>query len=212
MTEEEFVDWALDMCRRPTRLAITGWPAVGKTTLSQRFVARLDGALHIQAESWIYPMEYRESHRFSGSDPRSYDRSKAYKDLTQLLVKGEFVDLGSYEHSAGRITSSKRVRHVANTAYILDGTLFSSSQFARFVDLCVFIAPVDPAKWLDIAVQRDVVERQFERQDALDKNRAKENDMLLLQLVACDAYHVEWSVDAAGTFHYALARTPRKDR
>lgn len=183
---------------------MAGWPAVGKSTLAKSVVEELPTALHLEAESWIYPVAYRERRDLSGSNPLSYATTDAIAQLRQLLQCEMPIELGQYCHGAGRIVSTRRLSAPRSTPYVLDGTLFSVADFAEFADLRFFIYPADHQEWLEIASQRDVNERGFPSTAARRKNVAKRDDMLRLQDQATGARFIEWSVGTGTGFEYLL--------
>lgn len=201
---EDLVQLIVGRVSSPARIAVTGWPAVGKTTVSSKLASRMPGSLHIEAESWLHSMNYRQAYRLSGSSPRAYSISTAVDELQQLLVQSKPVFLGNYKHQAGRIVSVAQVTRKDNAPYVLDGTLFCLPDFQHLVEICLFIYPKDQDEWLEAAIHRDVKERGFAFDDAEKKNLAKRADMVTLQADATYARRFEWTISADGTFRYRL--------
>jgi len=207
MDTEGLAESLVRLASAPLRIAVSGWPAVGKTTVSQQIALGLSDALHIQAESWLHSIDYREARTLSGSSLRAYSVSTAIDELDQLLLKHESVQLGEYQHHAGRIVLRTEVSRRDDAPYILDGTLFCAPAFQHLVEMCFFIYPRNHDEWLEVAVRRDVEVRGFSLSNARAKNAAKREDMIALEKKSTHLRRVQWTVLVDGSFRYGLHGT-----
>jgi len=181
-------------------ISITGFPALGKTTISRkvRDIRGIIKSLHIQAESWILPLRKRLDMGISGSSPRAYNVQKCRRDIEKLLL-GEGIDLGIYSHSTGRVSESGRDTYIKGASLIiLDGTLFSVPELASFSDIVYFLAPEVPVDWYLFAIDRDQSERGFSKRSAEFHNRNKYYDMLKL-----------WDISKSGIDYTLIAKIER---
>lgn len=161
------------------RIRIGGYPACGKTTLSQELARRLPWSVHIQAESWLLPLEDRKARDLSGAHPEGYDLQRSVNDL-DIVLKGLPVFLSTYNHRLGRHDGGTTVTMRLDGSLILDGTPFTLADYARFGDLSLFLVPASLEDWLARAIDRDVRARYFSKSEATRHNMRKARDLELV--------------------------------
>lgn len=157
-------------------LRIAGYPCCGKTVLSNLLQMYSDRCVVLEAEHWIYPLKERIRNGLSGSNSSSYNIKKCVDDLNELLINKQ-IKVGNYSHHEGDHTSQKDISLNNKSLIILDGTIFSLSEFDCFSDLCFNIIPEDIELWLKHAIQRDLNERFFSVEEAINHNKRKLADM-----------------------------------
>ena len=157
-------------------IRVSGYPACGKTTLSKVIKEKLTDCIIIEAEHWIYPLQYRIDRKISGSNPKSYDIKKCITDLKRLLIDFS-ITVNEYSHEAGDFIQQQKLIIKGTSTIVLDGTIFSRPEFDIFSDTCVFIIPEDQDVWMNYSVKRDLTERYFSYGHALLHNRNKLLDL-----------------------------------
>lgn len=165
---------------KPIVLAIAGYPALGKSTLSNTVASSCHplNCFIIQSESWIKPWEVRMQLDVSGSHPNAYELSDAVADITAFL-NGTSISFRNYSHQTGNLIDSVDPSTLGATSLvILDGTPFSLPKFRPLIDHVYFITPKCNNDWLEFAIHRDKIERNFSYNDAKRHNLRKLPDML----------------------------------
>jgi uridine kinase len=201
-TSTEFASILSSMNCVPLRIRIGGYPACGKSTLSRQIVDRLDGAIHIESESWILPLAERKIKDLSGAHPESYDIAKAVLDLGALL-NGAPIHLPSYSHELGRHDGGLTVRMPRAGHLILDGTPFTVHEFDSICAFCLFLVPAHFEDWIAAAIERDVESRFFTRAEATRHNMRKARDLDLVWSRSPQAVAVKCYISSE-EFHYEV--------
>lgn len=178
-TSTEFVSALLEVAPKPLRIRIGGYPACGKTTLSQMLADGGKRGLHIQSEAWILSLAERRTRDLSGANPEGYHIARAVADL-RAMIGGNAVYLSSYSHKLGRHDGGQPCRIPPSGNLVLDGTPFTLSEFDAFSELCLFLVPVMFEDWLTSAIERDVQTRFFTRAEATRHNMRKARDLELV--------------------------------
>lgn len=164
------------------KIILSGFPSVGKTTISQAL--KRNGIIddHIEAESWLKELKTREDNKTSGANPKSYELSKCIEDLNAAINDRKGIALGKYSHKQGKIIGTDCSFEYKNKGFVLDGTIFSHHKFSAFADICLFFIPKDYDRWLSLAIKRDEETRFFTHEYALMHNENKFRDILELYM------------------------------
>jgi len=176
MERNELTDIIKKQINGNSIIRIAGYPSCGKTVLSKLLQSKRDNCVILEAEHWIFPLKERLQIGISGSNVKSYNLKKCILDINELLQKKQ-IEVGIYSHQEGDHVSYETISIDKETLIILDGTLFSLPVFDCFSDLCFNIIPEDIELWLKHAVERDLHERFFTVDEALNHNKRKHVDM-----------------------------------
>jgi uridine kinase len=179
MNHNELSQFLINKLNNNSILRIAGYPSCGKTTLSNKIKSKVNNCIIIEAEHWIYSLEHRKRINLSGSNPKSYNIGQCVKDIEKLL-KNRKLELNVYSHLKGDHDRTKTVELNPNDIIILDGTIFSLPDFDFLSKNCYSLYPGDYEKWIAHVVNRDINERYFTKNEAIQHNRRKYDDMLEL--------------------------------
>lgn len=169
-------------------VAIAGYPAVGKTTISGKILS-VTGPVqadYIGTESCILSREERQARRLSGCAVASYDIGKLKEKLVRLRT-GRPVDIVNYSRKTGKHTGSTRwVDPAQKRMVVFDGAILLHPDLARAFAVSMFIQPYDLGEWLPFAARRDVAEYGYTEAEAIRQNEAKQEDIQALCSVSAD--------------------------
>lgn len=176
LTAEQFAERLINELGRPFRLRITGFPACGKSTLSSLLRRRIPNLKHIESEAWIHSLNYRKKLDLSGAHPEGYERERSVKELHSFL-RGTDLLVQRYDHHLGARVDGVVITSERAMPVILDGTLFSLSDYDHLVPPCIFIRPRSLEEWLKVSIRRDVETRSFSEAEATRHNMRKVRDI-----------------------------------
>jgi uridine kinase len=176
VTAEELASKLIAEIGSPFRLRIGGFPACGKTTISNLLRTRIPSLKHIESEAWILPLVDRISLDMSGANPNGYERQRSIEDLEQFL-DGRPLTLTTYDHKIGDHIPGQIIRSEPNVSFILDGTLFSLADYDKIAPACILLKPKKLEDWLQASIRRDVDTRYFSEAEATRHNMRKARDL-----------------------------------
>jgi uridine kinase len=189
MSQEEICNLLEARLMQERIIVIGGYPCCGKTTISNILKNRVGNVQIIEAEHWLYPLSVRVEQNTSGSNPLSYNINAALDDISSLLKGGNY-QLPIYKHSIGGHEGFKSIETDANTKIILDGTLFTVSNFVSLTSASFLLKPENYNLWLEHSIIRDVDERSYARQNALEHNERKFLDMSDVEVLSLPSQKV----------------------
>ncbi len=104
-------------------VAVSGAAALGKTTfcknLYEYYKRKGYGVIHIELDGYLKDRKVRQSEKISGYDPRATKLDNLMKDLTDILINGNTINIPFYSHKSGSITENIKIAPEA--VVILDG-------------------------------------------------------------------------------------------
>jgi|ERR1044072_3830363 uridine kinase len=207
MTAEQLVDSLISEIGSPFRIRIGGFPACGKTTLSNLFKDRIPYIRHIEAEAWILPLEQRKTLDLSGAHPDGYERDRSIREIA-FFLRGGPLALTTYDHKIGDHVPGSVLTAEPDVPVVLDGTLFSLQDYDGIVPACIFLKPRRLGEWLQASIRRDVDTRFFSEAEATRHNMRKARDLQKVldqspqaRVVTCNisADHYSYEFDHART-------------
>lgn len=183
---------------RPWIVALAGFPAMGKSTLSELIRHKLgpETVVVLPIESCIMPRHERSAAGLSGSSPRAFNMS-TYESLALYLLNGREVEIPVYSHRSGRFQKERLSATLPpNGCLVLDGIFTASHRLNLTRDLCSFFVPGDLHRWLEFADRRDRSARGYGTSAPNPENRNKLRDMceVLADTVASMSYTIQTTV------------------
>jgi len=176
MTQNEFVDHVIEQFKNSNHLIIGGYPCCGKTTISKLISEKIQNCIIIESEHWLHSEKHRINNNLSGTHPLSYNIKKSLVDIENLIESRE-INLPIYSHDIGAFKKNQNIKLNDNTKIIFDGVIFTLNEYFNIADLAFLLIPENYETWLECATIRDIQTRYYSKENSIEHNQRKYNDM-----------------------------------
>jgi uridine kinase len=104
----------------------------------------------------------------------------ALTNLVRRIREGQRIDVPKYSWMTGDFAGSERNPVLDERGVLLvDGSVATTRTVLSEVDLAFALQPDRIDMWMDLAVARDVAERNWDRLEALRQNQAKDRTVAM---------------------------------
>jgi uridine kinase len=158
----------------PLVAAIGGYPCIGKTGLAVEISAHWkEPSFVLPTESVIRARSARLSLGQDGSAVESHDLI-ALVAAIRAIREGARVTMAKYSWQTGDFAGTERSPALGTGGLLLvDGSVATTRELLPDIDIAFALRPASLDDWLEVAVARDVAERNWDLKNALSQNAAK---------------------------------------